>query len=171
MPISSIAISVEGVLSHPFSTAPLPTGVALYHTLKDNFNILLYSEQDKKALDHWLSIEALNIHAAVEYNDSAMRQNLDDYDRKLTQIRSLRRRGYSIELVIEPDPKASAWMVVNGFNVLTFTHAQYAMPKWRPDYSDNPKPWDMLVEAENKSAELKALDSRLKKLDETSEWE
>jgi hypothetical protein len=167
--ISSVAISVEGVLMRSFSTAPIPTGVALYHSLKDNFNILLYSDQDRKTLDHWLSVEALNIQAAVEYNED-QRTWLNDSDRKLDQVNSLRRRGFSIELVIEPDPDSSAWLVANGFSVLTFTHCQYAMPKWRPDYTGPDRSWDKLKETANRLAELKALDARLKVLDEESEW-
>lgn len=69
MPVSSVAMAVEGVLMKPTAAVPIPIGVALYHSLKENFNILLYSDQNRKTLDHWLSIEALSIQAAIEYND------------------------------------------------------------------------------------------------------
>ena len=169
MPISSVAMAVEGVLMKPTAAVPIPTGIALYHTFKENFNILLYSDQDRKTLDHWLAIEALNIHTAVEYNDEKHRW-LPDTDRKINQLNALRKRGYKIELVIEPDPKASASILYNGFNVMTFSHAQYALPKWRPDYPGEKSEWQTLMDAAEKQAELKAMDRRLEILDEKSEW-
>ena len=169
MPISSVAIAVEGVLMKPTAAVPIPTGVALYHTFKENFNILLYSDQERKTLDHWLSIEALYIHTAVEYNDEKHRW-LDEPERKISQLNSLRSKGYKIELVIEPSPLASAEILYNGFNVMTFSHARYALPKWRPDYPGDKSEWDKLLDAANKQAELKAKDQRLKVLDENSEW-
>jgi hypothetical protein len=169
VPVSSVAISVEGVLSKYASSVPIPTGIALYHTFKENFNILLYSDQSRKTLDHWLAIEALNIQSAVEYNDE-QRHWLTDSGRKLEQLRSLRKRGYSIELVIEPDPAVSAAMITNGFNVMTFSHAKYAMPKWRPDFEGERPDWSVLVEAADKQAELRALDHRLKELEDSDEW-
>lgn len=170
MPVSSVAMAVEGVLMKPTAAVPIPIGVALYHSLKENFNILLYSDQNRKTLDHWLSIEALNIQAAIEYNDD-QRHWLTDKGRKLEQVSSLRKRGFKIELVIEPDPDVSGEMLIRGFNVLTFTHAQYAIPKWRPDYPGENNEWKNLLDTANRTAELKALDRRLEELDEESEWQ
>lgn len=62
-------------------------------------------------------------------------------------------------------------MLIRGFNVLTFTHAQYAIPKWRPDYPGENNEWKNLLDTANRTAELKALDRRLEELDEESEWQ
>jgi len=169
VPVSSVAISVEGVLSRPFSASPVPLGIALYHSLKENFNILLYSDQDRNTLDHWLSVEALNIQVATEYNESS-RQWLTDPERKLTQLNSLRQRGYKIDLVLEPNPEAAALMLINGFNILNFIHSQYAMPQWRPDFTGTGRSWDILSGMADRMAELKALDKRLKDLNEDQDW-
>lgn len=170
MPISSVAICVEGALQKSSSNAPLPIAVAIYHSLKTNFNILLYSEQSREAVDYWLSIESLTIHAAVEYNEGS-RQWLSDPERKLVQLNSLRQRGYNIEIVIEPDPQSAAVMVVNGFNVLNFIHAQYALPQFRPDFPGHYKPWDELYDVAVQQAELRALDLRLKEKDDDTQWD
>lgn len=154
----------------PFSASvPIPVGIALYHSLKNNFNILLYSEQDRKTLDHWLAIEALRIHAAVEYNE-APRHWLSSPERKLTQLNSLRQRGYRIELVIEPDPEAAALMITSGFSIMNFIHSAYAMPTWRPDFTGQDRKWSTLEATANAMAEMRALDDRLKELDESDEW-
>ncbi len=128
MPSTSVALSVEGVLFKDALSVPIPLGIALYHSLKQNFNILLYSEKTRKDLDYLLGIEALHIQAAIEYNESP-RHWLEPSDRKLEQLNSLRQRGYMIEAVVEPDPEAAANMVLHGFNVLHFVHAQSASPQ------------------------------------------
>lgn len=166
MPISSVAMSVEGVLQKNVSSAPIPVGVALYHSLSTNFNILLTTDMSQKEADRWLLMEALNKHSAIEYNED--KHKYFPATRKLSQLSSLRNRGYHIDLVIEPSPLISALLIENGFSVMTFTHAQYALPKWRPDYEERPRPWDDLHEAANKLAELKSLDDRMKELDEVS---
>lgn len=161
---------VEGVLQKSHSTAPLALGIALYHSLKANFNILLYSDQPKTQADYWLSMEALNIHAAIEYNEGE-RKWLPEPERKLVQLNSLRQRSYRIELVIEPDPESAALMVFNGFNIANFIHSQYAMPQWRPDFTGQDRKWDALEKAAIRMAELKAIDQRLKDMNEDSKWQ
>jgi hypothetical protein len=161
MPADSVAIALEGVIQKGSTTAPLPLGITLYHSLSSNFNILLYSEQDRKSVDYWLTIEALNKHAAVEYNEDSRIWNTSP-GRKVNQLNSLRQRGYHISLVIEPDPTASEMMINNGFSVMTFTHSQYALPQWRPDYAIERPSWQGFVDAAYKIAELKALNEKLK---------
>lgn len=165
MPVSSVAMAVEGVLQKNVSLAPIPIGIALYHSLKSNFNILLYSEVGRKELDYWLSLEALNSHSAAEYNEND-RAWLSEINRKRKQIGSLRQRGYHIDIVIEPNPEVAAHMVLDGYSVLTFTHSQYALPQWRPDYTEHRKPWAELEKEATRLAELRTVDERLKKLSE-----
>ena len=165
MPVSSAVICVEGVLQKNVSSAPIPAGIALYHSLSSNFNVLLISESAQEQVEHWLKLEALNKHSAIEYNDSG-RPFMNEEGRKLHQINSLRLRRYNIEFVIDPNPQSAALLVRSGFTVLTFTHAQYAMPQWRPDYQEERKPWQAFVDEANAAAELRALDERLKKINE-----
>jgi hypothetical protein len=161
MPLMSVAICVEGVLQKSSPSIRMDVGVALYHSLKSNFNILLYSDQSKKELDYWLSLEALNSHSAVEYTDDILKY-LANPDRKVSQVNSLRARGFHIDLVIEPDPDASSVLIGNGYSVMTFTHAQYSLPEWRPDYQEKRKPWQEFADESRKLAELKAMDRRMK---------
>lgn len=165
MPISSVAMAVEGVLQKNISLAPIPIGIALYHSLKSNFNILLYSQVGRKELDYWLSLEALNAHSATEYNEDNRIWDSEE-KRKLTQISSLRQRGFSIDLVIDPNPIACGLFLANGYTTLAFTHAQYALPQWRPDYTERVKPWAEFEEEAKRIAELRAIDERLKKQNE-----
>lgn len=156
---------VEGVIQKNVSLAPIPAGITLYHSLLSNFNVLLYSSADKKSLDYWTSLEALTKHAATEYNEGDLKW-LTESERKLKQVNNLRNRGFSISLVIEPDPECSVVLIDAGYSVMTFTHAQYSLPQWRPDYSSKPKPWDEFSASATRIAELRAIDERMKDLDE-----
>jgi hypothetical protein len=160
MPLSSVCVAVDGVIRNQ-GNVPVPVGISLYHSLISNCNILLYSESGRKELDRWLALEALTVHSAVEYNEDRVTW-LSPKNRKLAQVRSLRNRGFHIDLVIEPDPEASAYFIESGFNVMTFTHAQYALPEWRPDYEGKDNSWKKFEEASIRMKELKAVDMRMK---------
>ena len=160
MPVSSAVICVEGILQKTVSQAPIPLGIALYHSLATNFNLLLISEQPKKELDYWLSIEALNRHAAVEYNDN-VRMFLPETIRKFHQVSALRSRKYSIDLIFDPNPSSSAMFLDSGFNVATLIHSAYAMPQWRPDYEHKTKPWSEIEEYQENMAKLKFIDRNI----------
>lgn len=167
MPVNSVAVSLEGIIQKNVSLAPIHLGIALYHSLAANFNVLLYTESSRKSADYWLSLEALNKHAAIEYNEE-LRKFSSSVSRKIHQVKSLQRRGYHVDLVIEPDPEVSAALLEEGFSVLTFTHAQFALPQWRPDYEEEPRPWHKLAEMNHELALLRSLDKRMEELDEVS---
>lgn len=164
MAVSSCVICVEGVLQKNVSYAPIPTGIALYHSLASVFNVLLVSDSTHKELDYWLALEGLNRHSAVECNEG-LRTFMDEDQRKLHEVNALRIRRYSIDLVVDPNPASSALLLVNGYSVLTFTHSSYALPQWRPDYQEVVKPWEELEKHVTLMAQLRAVDERLKDKD------
>lgn len=161
MAVTSVAICLEGVLQKTVSYAPIQTGITLYHGLASTFNVLLISEEERQPVDYWLSLEALNRHAATEYNNF-VRSTMTEQERKLDQCKALQNRGFFVDLVIDPNPASSAHLLINGFNVMTFTHAQYAIPRWRPDFKHHPKPWEEISSYITNMAELRAMDIMLK---------
>lgn len=165
MAISSVVICVEGVMQKNTSLAPIPLGVGLYHGLCSVFNVLLIAENDKKQTDHWLALEALNQHSAIEYNEG-VRMFMGEEQRKAHQVNALRIRGFSIELVVDPNPDSAIHMLNNGFNVMTFTHSAYALPQWRPDHVEKVRSWDDIVAYEDQMARLRAVDKRLNEKEE-----
>lgn len=166
MSVSSVVISVEGVLQKNVSYAPISTGIALYHGLASVFNILLISESDKKQLDYWLSLERLEKHSAVEYNEN-VRIFMSEEQRKLHQCNSLRTRKYNIDLIIDPNPSSSSLLLNNGYNVMTLIHSRYALPQWRPDYKEPVKPWEEIEEYVTMMDKMRAVDRRLQEEKET----
>lgn len=157
MAVSSVVITVEGVLKKHVTSAPIPVGIALYHGLANTFNLLLVTDSSQKEIDRWCALEGLNRHAAVEVNEGIV-SNFDYEFRKLQQVQNLRNRGYSVDLVIEPNPEAAAKLLIHGFNVMNFIHADYALPQWRPDYEHKPRAWDAIEKYQIEMAELRAIE-------------
>jgi len=155
--VSSVVITVEGVLKKHVADAPIPVGIALYHGLANTFNVLLAADMEKKELDRWCALEGLNKHAAVEHNEGIIKSFDPDF-RRLQQVKNLRQRGYSIDLVIEPNPSIVVKLLEHGFSCMTYTHASYSMPQWRPDYQHKIRPWDDILDYEIKMAELRAIE-------------
>lgn len=160
---NAIVITIEGVLQKVVTYAPIPSGIALYHSLADNYNILLITENDNKAyIDDWLVLENLTKHGNVTYNDSSL-AGKTAAERRLYQVNTLRARGYAIDFVIDPDPSVSAALLSVGIPVLNFLHPSYSLPQWRPDYEEHVKPWKEIEEEAERQARLRAEDNRLEK--------
>jgi hypothetical protein len=162
--VSSVVMCVEGVLRKHVTDAPIPVGIALYHGLANTFNVLLVSDLTRKELDRWCALEGLNRHAAIKVNEGKYEYFEPDY-RRLNQVRDLRKDGYFVELVIEPDPSKSVSLLNDGFNVMTFTHSSFAVPQWRPDYEHKVKPWSEIESYETQMAELRAMEMLQEKKD------
>ena len=161
MAVNSVIMCVEGVLRKNVTDAPIPVGIALYHGLANTFNVLLATDLVQKELDRWCALEGLNRHASTEINEGVI-SNFDPVSRRIQQVKNLRNRGYHIDLVIEPNPAISAKLLANGFNTMTFTHADYSIPQWRPDYEHKPRAWDDIQAYEMQMAELRAIETLAK---------
>lgn len=158
MAVSSVVITIEGVLKKHVTDSPIPVGIALYHGLASSFNVLLVCDMAKREADRWCALEGLNRHAGVEYNEGVIK-NFDLDSRRLQQVKNLRQRGYSIDIVIEPNPAVVVKLLDSGFNTMLYTHANYAMPQWRPDYEHRVRPWDEIQQREEHMAELRAIEA------------
>lgn len=157
MAVSSIILTVEGVLRKHVTAASIPVGITLYHGLANTFNVLLVSDLEKAELDRWCALEGLNRHAATEHNEGVI-SHFDPDFRRLQQVNNLRNRGYHIDMVIEPDPGIAAKLLRHGFNCMVFAHAEYALPQWRPDYEVKPRSWDDIEAYHEEMAKLKAIE-------------
>ena len=158
MAVSSVVICVEGVLRKHVTDSPIPVGIALYHGLANTFNVLLASDLTARELDRWCALEGLNRHAATEVNEGPI-SSFDLEFRRLQQVLNLRKRGYSIDLVIEPNPETIIKLLYHGFSTMLFTHAQYSMPQWRPDFEHKVRAWEEIEANEIKMAELRAIEN------------
>jgi hypothetical protein len=152
---SAVAIVIDGVLRREIGYQPIPEGLELYRVLAPHYNLVLladdYGEAYEEELDHFMHVEQLRQHGMVYYSG--------DKDR-VGQVNWLRNTGRNLAFVIEPDPLQSADLMLAGFNVMHFMHAQYTRPDWRPDAGHNVAPWDELVRHEVALKGAKASDKR-----------
>jgi hypothetical protein len=136
---STAAIAIDGVLRKPGLNTPIREGIKLYLTLAATYDIVLVSDQEQDdSLQYWLSLNGVNKHVG--------RILWSDRGGRLDQLRSLRRTGGLVDLVVEPDPACAAELYQDGFTVLVFLSPQYARPEWRPDAEDGIPSWEDLME-------------------------
>lgn len=146
-------IAVDGVLRKTMGS-PIPEGIRLYQALAATGQVvLLYDAREREQTDEWLELNGLVKHAFTDYADGATRLYLAN---------RLRRQGYEIDMVVEPDPWLASKMIQAGYNTLLFTHAQYTQPGWRPDAGKGIQSWQEIVDETARQAVLKAADERLK---------
>jgi hypothetical protein len=169
------ALTVNGVLRRVSGGAPIPTGRALYYSLAAQFQLILLAnhKDEKDELQHWLELEGMNEHAIVIYPDAAAAA-LDMPLRRLSLVTYAHSQRYELTLVIDPDPAVTRLLFENGYTVMTYSHQEYSMPAWRPDYNVAPyeiddagiiknqlaTPWDELASQVAHNAWLRAEDKR-----------
>lgn len=163
--MTTVAISVEGVLRRPYGGQPIREGIDLYYGLASRAKVILVTEQldahvpgNDTELETWLMIEGMNEHAQIIYQQVVWLHEPDK--RILWQVNMARSSGHDVTLVIDADPRVSAMLLEAGYNVLTFSHAEYSIPIWRPDYEHKPAPWDDLISRVEHEALLRAKDAR-----------
>jgi hypothetical protein len=154
------AIAFEGVLAKEIGRAPIPLGLRIYHGLAETFNLaIVTSESDEKYIEHWLRLEGLNKHNRVIYADP-VESECDVSLMRWSQINRLQKFG-TVELIVEPDPGATAGLLSRGYNVLNFLHALYAQPEWRPDYRETATRWGDISKEVELQRDLRTRDIRV----------
>lgn len=154
---SAVAITVEGIIMKPVSSAPMTAGLLLYHGLSSVATVILLTDYvSDGVLDNWLLLNGLTSHAQVVYQGQS----------RVVQVNKLRQQGYALELIFEPDPTVVAALVREGYSCSHFIHAQYAVPSWRPDYEGSRRPWNEIAEQVAHQAYLRAKDGRLSSVDD-----
>lgn len=148
-------IPIAGVLRKTMGGARITEGIRLYRSLLATGQVILLLD-DWKARDQaddWLELQGCILHAFVASGEGCTRLDLAN---------RLRREGYGIDLVVEPDPSAAQELIKAGFNTLLFMHSQFAQPEWRPDTPAGVTPWKAITDRVQADARAKAADARLK---------
>lgn len=158
--MTSVAITVEGVLRRPNGGQPIPAGIDLYYALATRFKLVLLTEEKLDSLEWWLRGEGMNEHARIIDSDVAWQYDPSTWRRRF-QVAQAHGMGHDVSLVIEPDPAVAASLIEDGTSVLLFCQAQYSLPSWRPDYREAPTPWDTLSARVEHEARLRAADKRV----------
>lgn len=159
--MTCVAITTEGVLRKIFGGAPTEQGKILYFGLATRAKLVLLTGERASdgGLEHWLRAEGMKEHVRIIWADVVTETMLPGGER-LHQLAQARKQGYDIQMVIEPDPEVSRRLLIAGYNVLTFTHAQYSVPSWRPDASTRLQSWDELAAEAERESYLRVNDPR-----------
>lgn len=159
--MSVVAITVEGVLRKMIGGSAIKEGLDLYYGLATRAKIVLLTgeRQEGNTLEHWLRSEGMKEHVKVFWSDVVLQAQSSGAER-LAELAAAMTAGYAIEFVIEPDPATSKRLLIAGYNVLTFVHAQYSVPSWRPDATTQVRAWDELAEQVDREAYLRMNDPR-----------
>ena len=147
-------IVVDGVLRKLIGASPIPEGVRLYQSLARTGRVVLLSNTDSPRESEWLELHGCAGHDFT--------YSCPPTQSRVSQCNDLRRQGYDIDLVVEPDPAAAAGLIGAGFNTMVFVHSQYSHPAWRPDTDPGVRPWDDIARQVADQARMKAADSRLR---------
>lgn len=148
-------VAIEGVLRKTMGGSPVPEGIRLYQALCATGQVVLLLDdwQAREQVTDWLELNGLVKHAFVDCADGATHVYLAN---------RLRRGGYDIDMVVEPDPWMASELIKRGYNTLLFTHSQYAHPDWRPDAGKGIQSWQEIVDETAKQAIMRANDGRLR---------
>jgi len=168
-------MTVNGVLRRVSGGTPIPMGYSLYYGLASQFQLILLANhvRERDELQHWLELEGLNDHAMIIYPD-AVAASEEMPLRRLSQVTYARSQRFDLTMTIDPDPAVSRLLFENGYTVMTFSHQEYSLPSWRPDYNFTPHevddngmikdqlatPWDDLSSQVAHNAWLRAGDKR-----------
>lgn len=145
---------MDDVLRKTLTDAPIDTGKLLYHALSSQYGIVILSNETKDQRE-WLSDQGIRIDNYYY----APELGVD----RVTQIKSLHfEYGYSIDLVVEPDPHHVARLLQYGIPTLGFFHPYYSHPSWRPDGSgSNAESWEEIKQEIMQGKAYRADDDRL----------
>jgi hypothetical protein len=153
--VKTTLIPVDGVLRKLVAAAPIPEGIRLYQSLAKTGSVILSAgHHERDQVEDWLELHGLVHHSFVDWWYAA--------PSPVDRANALRRQGYDIDLVVEPDPSAAAGLIEAGFNTMVFVHSQFSHPDWRPDTDPGVRPWDDITKQVADQARMKAADARLK---------
>lgn len=153
-----ICITVQGVLKQEIGEGPITQGIQIYHGLKHMLKIALITDESIERTQHWLKLNGLQEHA---YLLPGLDSDGDDpVTRRTRQIGRLRANAEQADMLLDPDPEVVAEATRQGITGLLFAHPKYASPKFRPDYSYTPKPWDEIASEMTRQRLLRDNDPR-----------
>ena len=152
-------IAIDGVLRRTVTGAPIADGIKIMQGLKTFYNIVLVADSAED-IKEWLDLESVFGYTKITYPEECL--DLSPKLMRLMQVSQIHSQGYAVQIVVEPDPEVAAHLLINGYNVLNFLHAQYALPEWTPGWDGTVKPWEELSATVARTARLRAEDKRAK---------
>jgi hypothetical protein len=150
----TIVVVAEGVLSRDTTGDPIEDGLYMF-TRSFRDTVIVLTDRDPEVVKDWLHLNNFGFDLILPKEDD-----------RITQLLRIKHEyGYSIDVVVEPDPAVCSLLVAAGFLTVGFFHPYFARAEWRPDYVGGVRPWNELVE-ESKALLLAATQEALDRRDQ-----
>jgi hypothetical protein len=151
----AVLMFLDGVLRHT-NNAPIPNGMLLYHTLKEQNKILILAD-DKEKADHWL-----RQHKIIKVDDIIDKSiPMPGEFPEFRQVEYVRSQG-PVDFVITPDPKLTIKLLEIGITTMVFMNPIYIREEFRPDSKVGIKKWGDIVDELVRQQESYIEDNRVK---------
>jgi hypothetical protein len=156
--MQSVIMFAEDVLRIPVSEGHYDDGVALYRSLTQESRLYLISGLFTEAnMDRWLFQRGLRGHIGYEYVRGT---EFIDYLGGVKRFRGSSTPAF----IVDANLSRAARFLRFGYPMLCLARPHYTDPRWRPDHTPNPQPWDELREELERQEELRYTDERLREI-------
>jgi len=149
-------MAVDDLLRDNATGGPIDRGRRLYQALASLYSVILIT--DAPTDDLWLAINGFDAHVGV------VERRPDDPEdvaiRRIRQMERLRAQNANIEYLVDPNPAVVSAVIRIGVPCLLMVDPPYARPEFHPDYTEEIRPWDQLVEEIDHARALRAADKR-----------
>lgn len=138
----TVLMNVEGVLADTRSDSIVTNdrimeGLYLWQALKEHNQMLFYTTgKQPDRVRFWLQRESFGDPEALFELTGTIGELITD----------VRFKQYDLRMLISADPVHILGAYESGVQGLLFVHPSYGRPEFRPDYANEPRPWDSLVE-------------------------
>lgn len=152
--ITSVAITIDGILRKPVGGQLIEPGRRLFDALKERYNVVLLSdEEDREPEERWLLENHISGHGKLSLRTRAT-MSATAAEARCHQATSLKGSHYALDLIYDTDLDVAAALLDAGFNVSLIINAALAEPSWRPGHKTQPTPWDELAQRVNDNNKL-----------------
>lgn len=135
----AILVFIDGVLRNS-ANAPIPDGLKLYRTLKEQNRVLVLCK-DKEKDDHWLRQHRFNnIDDLIDLDIPALGD-----DPEFRQVEWVRSQG-PVDYVVTSDPVLTNKLLQVGVTTLVFMNPIYIKEEFRPDSRKGVRSWQEIAD-------------------------
>lgn len=152
MKTSTCVVMLDGVLRKIIGNDPIRPGLLLFKALATEFAVVIVSSKPGDVA--WLDEQGIK-------NDMTIP---DEGKSHLLLLNELKFEfGYTIDLVVEPDPEQAAKILDAGYTTILYAHPYYAHPSWRPSGPGSaPETWQEIRRVVTRGTTERASDARLR---------
>jgi hypothetical protein len=141
------AITINGIIRDPLTSAPNDHGLALYNSLVSSYRVFLFADEVGN-IEDWLKLEKISGWIGLV----VPRPGHDLRDERLNQVSHVRTLG-GLDFLIDPDPSVCADLFRAGVPTMLYSHPRYTYLQNQPGL----RAWSELESAVDLTREISAI--------------